>query len=342
MARPARPWYWIARGVWMVTIAGVRHNLGPEKGLALKAYHTLMAGNRPPAALSAAGPGLTFAQLVERFQAYRRGRVSPDTHAVTDCYLRALVAVLGDRPVPSLTGPDLAGTVDGHAAWGPTTRNVVITRLRTLYRWAVKMGLAPNDVTADLTKPTVRVRGSEIVLAPDAVARLLAAAPEALGSILVCLYDTGARPGEVIRVTAGDFRPAEKVWVLARHKTVRHTGRPRVIHLTDRVVELCLARTSRYPTGPLFRSPRGLPYKAAANVDKAFRALRAKLGLGTEVVPYSLRHGFVTEALGNGVPDTLVAALVGHTGTRLIHQVYSHVGEQSRVLKEALVRIRPE
>ena len=104
------------------------------------------------------------------------------------------------------------------------------------------------------------------------------------------------------------------MWILSDHKTAAKTGRPRIIHLTDRVLEMCRDRAAAQPTGPLFRNSRGNPWSSAKRITNAFRDLRTKLGLPKTVVPYSLRHQFVSEALAGGVPDTVVAALVGHAG----------------------------
>jgi hypothetical protein len=40
-----------------------------------------------------------------------------------------------------------------------------------------------------------------------------------------------------------------------------------------------------------------------------------------------------------GVPETVVAALLGHGSTRMITQHYNHVSAQSRVLKDAVEKV---
>jgi integrase len=340
MARPPRPWYRKDRGVWMVVVNGTRHNLGPEKGPALRAFHALLAGGGVLTPPPAATPSLTFAELVDRFQEYRKGRVAPDTHEVTRFYLKPFKELLGDKAASLVLGSDVLGVVSGHAAWGQTSRHLALARLSTLFRWALRAGLVESDPTAGLPRPRPRSRGAEVLPPPGAQEQILAAASPALGAVLTCLYDTGARPGEVIRVTALDFQPDVPAWVLADHKTAGVTGRPRVIHLTERVAQLCRDRAALYPKGPLFRAPRGGPYPSGRVVSRAFRALRKKLGLPRTVVPYSLRHLFVTEALLGGTPDSVVAALVGHSSTRMVTTVYGHVAQNSRVLQEALNKIR--
>jgi integrase len=59
------------------------------------------------------------------------------------------------------------------------------------------------------------------------------------------------------------------------------------------------------------------------------------------VIPYGYRHGFATDALAQGVPDAQVAALLGHSGTAMLHRHYAHRGAKAKVLREALGRVRP-
>ena len=58
--------------------------------------------------------------------------------------------------------------------------------------------------------------------------------------------------------------------------------------------------------------------------------------VGFRVTAYGLgQHSFATSALANGVPDALVAELLGHRGTKMIHSHYSHLGQRAAALKAA-------
>lgn len=340
MARPPRPWYRADRGVWTVTVAGVRHNLGPDKKAAFRAYHALMAAAGDPAPPPAAG--LPLAALLDRWLAAHAGRLAPLTLRVTAQTTKPFRAALGDTPAARVGRADVGRVLDGHPGWGPGSRRTALARLAVVYRWGVREGLCPADPTAGIALPPAAARGPEVLLPAAVRDRILAAAPADLHAVLVCLLDTGARPGEVVRVTAAEFDPAGRTWVFPRdrHKTGRATGRPRVVHLTERVAALCAARAREYPAGPLFRTRRGAPWNGTKHVGRAFRDVRARLGLPPTAIPYSFRHGFVTDALGAGLSDSVVAALVGHTSTRMIHAVYSHLGDDARVLRAALGKVR--
>src|SRR5262249_23351735 len=82
-----------------------------------------------------------------------------------------------------------------------------------------------------------------------------------LRQLLAVLRRTGARPGELRKATAADFRPELGAIVYepagrdgrSGHKTGR-TGRRRVIILTGQALAIVRALAARHPTGPLFRS----------------------------------------------------------------------------------------
>jgi integrase len=66
---------------------------------------------------------------------------------------------------------------------------------------------------------------------------------------------------------------------------------------------------------------------------------REKAGV-KHAVAYGYRHTFATDALANGVPDAQVAELLGHSGTAMLHKHYSHLTARSKVLQEALGKVR--
>ena len=62
-------------------------------------------------------------------------------------------------------------------------------------------------------------------------------------------------------------------------------------------------------------------------------AARGTVG-GTPAIAYA------TDALSKGVPDATVAALLGHSGTAMLHKHYSHLTSRIAVLKDALAKVR--
>lgn len=166
----------------------------------------------------------------------------------------------------------------------------------------------------------------------------MAAASPALGNVLLALHQTGARPGEVISVTAAEFYPEQGLWVLDKHKTA-HKGRQRIVYLTPEVTSLCKELAQRYPEGPLFRNAHGKPWYDSNYLAQRLRALHKRLGV-QGVIPYGYRHGFATDALSRGVADAVVAELLGHSGTAMLHKHSAHLTARSQALREPLGRVR--
>jgi integrase len=123
------------------------------------------------------------------------------------------------------------------------------------------------------------------------------------------------------------------------HKTGKRTGKARVIYLSPVMVSLTERLMREYPEGPLFRSFRGgKPYTAQA-VRCRFRRLRERVPALANVVCYTLRHTYATDALVHSVPIATVAELMGHTSTTMIARHYGHLAERTTHLRESAGRL---
>jgi integrase len=339
--RKSKPWFWSKRRAWFVTIDGKRTSLGSDKVEAFRRFHELMAGiERPKKGVVCVGKPPTLKALVDRYFVAFGRRAKPATCYSTRCYLNPLLKAFGEKPVDRLTPADVDAAVLAHGKWNQTTEHHARSRLVAVLRWAVKNRLIESNPLAGLWRPPALSRGADIVPAEDATKKLLEAAPEYLRNVLLTLQQTGARPCEVLTVTAADFDAAAGVWILKEHKTAHKTGRPRVIFLTPQVVELCKRLAEKYPTGPLFRRALGTPFPSAYYLPRLVRNLRRKLSLPETVIPYAFRHGFATSAVAAGIPTAHVAELLGHTNTAMVERVYSHLGTKAAVLRAALEKVR--
>jgi integrase len=140
-------------------------------------------------------------------------------------------------------------------------------------------------------------------LSPEEAERLLEAAsdPSAIGlrdpnfetlRKIGFMLGTGAGPGETMALDATGWNPSTRQWWLAGTKTVY---RPRFVVLPKRTVDLIGGVPK---AGTAFPTPNGQPYKIQPNrgaqMAVAFGKVRDGAGLGTDVVPYTLRHTWAT------------------------------------------------
>lgn len=348
MARTPKPWFWKARRGWYATINGVRHELARGRGAKDAAVKRclelrLEARRATPRPLT---PGQTprLADLALAYQAdiearQRNGEVS--ARAVDDYRYRiaGFVETFGDVLATDLRPFMVDQWVATRQGLGPTSRHHLVGAAKGLTRWARRKGHIDADPLADMPKPPRRLRRENVIDAREA-RKLIDAMPSGpFKDLLTFLYETGCRPGEAARLEARHLDVDRAVALLDEHKTRRKTAKPRIVPLTVRALRLARRLAKARPTGPLFLNAKGNPWRKDA-IGNAIARLRKKTGVGLELTAYGLRHGFATDALAAGEPVAMVAEMLGHTDTRMLTTVYSHLIERTDLLVAAASRVR--
>jgi integrase len=339
MARSPRPGYWKARDGWYVTVGGTRHLLArgaKDKAKAAEAFHRLMA-SRGQAGRSSSGSDLRVRDLLNLFLDFAERERAPATYRWYLRHLGSFQAAWGNLPASKLMPLHVEKWVAGKA-WNPSTRRGAISTVKRAARWAWQQGHLDRDPLAHIELPPMGRRTA--IMGPEQVRAIVEnyRPGDPFRVFLETLRDTGARPGEVARVTAAECDLDAGVWVFQKHKTDAKTGRPRVVHLPPSVVETCRRLAAIRPEGPLFRNRAGKPWSDNSLAARFYR-LRKKLGLGDEATAYALRHGFATQGLARGIPIATVAELLGHTSTAMVSRIYGHLYKESQHLKDSLQQI---
>lgn len=124
---------------------------------------------------------------------------------------------------------------------------------------------------------------------------------------------------------------------LHEHKTRRHTGADSIRPVSDAALALLAAQRDRYGSGLLYRTRYGGQFRASTIVRRCGELSER---VGFRVIAYGCRHSFATAALIAGVSDVLVAGLLGHRGTAMLHAHYSHATSNARAMRDAAERAR--
>lgn len=205
----------------------------------------------------------------------------------------------------------------------PTTRNSRLAALRSFFGHLMRHDLTrAAQYHRVLALPAKRVRSQPAsYLEPDEV-RVLLSKPDpatALGArdlaLLVFLYNTGARVGEVLAVRPADIHLASPAQVRLHGKG----SKDRLCPLW-RETASTLARVLRNgPSGegPVFRSARGQPLSrdgVAYILDKYARlaALDVPALARSRITPHVLRHSCAVALLQAGVDLTVIRDYLGH------------------------------
>jgi integrase len=345
------PRYFDSKGGYYVNVKGNRVCLakGPKDDPevladAEKKYHEIMLA----AHAEVGGDKAACIAILDAYLCHIKAHRKPATYEIRRRILQVFCSKFGAVRVRDLKPHQVTTWLDqmetiprphkqrGPVTWGPGTRGIALTSLKAGFNWAVKEGRISLNPLTKLEKPTPRSRGGEQLLTEEGHQRLLDAVRPFFRDYLIALNDTGARPGEVARVTAADYRPGVGAWVLDKHKTERK-GKKRVIYLTPRLVEMVQRLSLKYPEGPIFRNRYGRPWKLGT-IAEYFDRLRGRLNLGP-VTAYSYRHKFATEFLLKGGSMAYVAELQG-TSVAMIEKHYGHLREHGAVLRKALIDFR--
>lgn len=340
------PWFRASKNAWYVWQGDKQVSLGVKgkanRKAAWVAWRKLitegpnLATNTPTPAPQPVKEAPTVRLVIEGFLADAHGRISLEAFRGYGKFLTPFAKVHGNRLAESITAHE-AETFARKPEWSATYQAGFLGTLATAYRWAAREKLITASPVEGVRKPPKASRGTKAVITEAEHKALLEVADDVFRGFLTVLWHTGARPGEVSGLTAEQVKAsADGVIPLTNHKTA-HKGKARFLILTGDAWAVAKERADAVGTGLLFVGKGGplTPKAVSAKMDR----LCEKAGI-RRVVAYGYRHTFATTALVKGLPDAQVAALLGHSGTQMLHKHYSHLTHQTQTMRDALAKVR--
>ncbi len=220
------------------------------------------------------------------------------------------------------------------SGYNSTSQNGALGAVKRAFNWAVEEEHISRNPIAHVRKPRRATR--DRILEPAERELILSSIrDQSFRDFVLGMSLTGCRPGEVARVTRADVNLEHGVWVLAKHKTVKRTGKPRIVYLSPEALALTQRLMAKNPDGPIFRNHRGKRPWTSNAVRQRFKRLRRKFPQLKGVVAYTYRASFATDALEKGIPDATVAELLGHSGTGTLHRFYNKLSAKVTHLRNA-------
>jgi integrase/recombinase XerD len=227
---------------------------------------------------------------------------------------------------------------DEHPPLSAASAARAVSAVRGLHRFAVREGLAAEDVSRDVRPPAPPKRLPK-ALDVDQVERLLgtAAADDPLGlrdrALLEFLYGTGARISEAVGAAIDDLdlgaeHPAAVLHGKGGRTRLVPVGRCAKAALDAYLVRgrPALAAAGR-GTPAVFLNARGGPLSrqsAWAILRRAAGAAGLPVDGAHAVSPHTLRHSYATHLLDGGADVRVVQELLGHASVTTT-QVYTLV-----------------
>jgi integrase len=214
--------------------------------------------------------------------------------------------------------------VNGGKAPGTTDRVLILCRYicNCAIKWKVP-GIKANP-TADV--PLLHVDNTKQRFLSDAeTRRLLATLEDArhgpIRPIVLLLFLTGARRGEVLNARWDEFDLERRIWRIPETKS----GRPRTVPLSVSAVEL-LAELKRATNSP-FVCPNRETGKPFVQVHKAWKRLCRDADLH-DLRMHDLRHNFASYLVNNSRTLYEVQRILGHSNIKITER-YAHLAHES-------------
>jgi integrase len=230
-------------------------------------------------------------------------------------------------------------------ALSPTTVKTYARGTNLMLAWATRQGEIPavRIVTNEIQPPRFEL------LTRAEIAALVKAADNPRDRLIIrLLADTGMRLGELLNLEVGDIvREGGRHFLLLRGKTGHRTAGIERDLYRDLMSYIKGGRKGPVDVGAaVFMSERksstGYKPLKASGVQQMLDHLGEDAGITKRVYPHLLRHTYATEALNRGMPETVLARVLGHKSLAMISRVYVHLADDDvqRAMLEHLDRVR--
>ncbi len=249
--------------------------------------------------------------------------LSPKTLAFYRDAVKAMVRILGDKSVGSITADDLRGFLvksfeEGLSPGGVAGRWRAV---RAFIRWVAREGGLEHDPTGKVKPPKVPEVDLPVVREWE-VRKLLAAAemgrnPLRDKALVLLLWDTGLRAGEVLGLRVNDVK-GEAVRVRRKGGAVQWVP----VSLPTYRAITAYARVERPPSDheALFLTRSGTPL-AYDGFKMVLRRLAEYAGIPYKP-PHAFRRGAAVAMVKNGMAPYALQAMLGHkTAAMTAHYV---------------------
>ena len=203
-----------------------------------------------------------------------------------------------------------------------STANRILTILKAALNHAFNSEHASSDQAWRKVKP-FREADAAIVryLTASEWQRLINACEPDFRNLVRGALLSGCRYGELTRMTAADFNRDVGTITVPLSKA----GKSRHVVLNDEGRELLAALTAgRAPRELIFKRSDGEPWGKSHQARPLMEASR-RAKIEPAATFHILRHSYASALAGKGVPMGVIAAQLGHAGTRMTERHYAHL-----------------
>jgi integrase len=281
-----------------------------------------------------------FADIVEPFLEYRRGRVSPKTQNNDRNRINTMLSSLGEKKLALITVADIEKFISQRCKEGKAARtvNLAINLLSSIFQYAVAHGYAYENPV----KQIKRLRTVQVEQAMPTNEQFLALVDAAhktevgleFATWIIFRGYTGTRPTESYYMEWRDIDfNRNQVFIRPKEGNTLKNGKVRVLPLHPELkVALLKWKTDwdkafdgkKKPHDWIFFNPR-FPNRRCGRFEKSYPQAQKLANLPEHLTSHSLRHFFISQCVQSGINFLTIAQWVGHSSIKMIQEVYAHL-----------------
>lgn len=274
-------------------------------------------------------------EIVDRYVRYMRLIGKKERTIFGDTWnLKPFFDYLGDRSAQEVTRKDVEDYIlQRKQKVNPTTVNNGIISLRSFYKWTKQEGECcfEDDLfkNVKVRQPKNSLPVDDILLPEDVKTLRDAANNQRDRALVMVLWDSAARKGELLNINVGHIQPDKYgATVIVSGKTGK-----RRIRLIDSVPDLILYLNMHPlrddPNAPLFVTDRKYDgnYRRLneQTVNNMLNSLAERAGIKNNVYPHAFRHGRLTDLAKRGFNEMELRIFAGWTKESNMPATYLHL-----------------
>lgn len=293
------------------------------------------------------GEAMTLGEYAPTWLETKRNR-STSTYQEYEYYVNGYLDELGTMRLDYIRTADIQRVINAHSDAPSLCKKLLLT-LRQIFDMAVNEDIIQKNPCTAVALPRL-VKGEKRILTSQEckIVKEADGLNERSRALIHLFYGTGLRPAEIYALQWGDIDFTYKTINVNKALNFSRRGQTsvglpktnksiRVIPAPDFVIASLLAyrdSTHHSPTRYLFGSENGLYLNRTGYDNQFYRAIDS-LGL-KGVTPYSFRHQFCTMCYNSQIDIKTCQFLMGHSDTRMVLEVYTHLDKQNSVMQAAV------
>ena len=275
--------------------------------------------------------GPTLKELTELYLKY--ADLKSITQKAHGYHAQHFLRMLGNRKASGIRVQDMAAFAESQKARGlaATTIRLRVMIFKAVLHWGQRTGRLKSNPGEMFTMPKIKTRRTAPP-SPEELKQMLAYAVPHLQRVIILGYHLGARigPSELFRLKWQNVDFEQRI--VHMPNAAKASGDDfRPVPVRDDLLSKLMEWHVADGICPWVINYKGKPVQS---VGYAWHDARVKASIERRIVPYSLRHAFPSYALDHGADLGAVCAIMGHTSSRMVIEVYQHV--QTKQLRMAV------